>query len=67
MEYTVYIVSEEIKKGDKIFIHHSENKVVVARWPLSETMYAGVANCDMMVGYTILGDEIDWVTHAVFN
>ena len=62
----MYIVSEEIKKGDKIFIHHSEDKIVVARWPLDETMYAGVAMCDMPIGHMVIGNEVDWVTH-IFN
>ena len=62
----MYIVAEQIKRGDKIFIHHSEGKVVVARWPLDETMYAGVAMCDMQVGHTVSGNDVDWVTH-IFN
>lgn len=63
MGYNVYIINEEIKKGDKIFIHHSENKVVVARWPLDKTMYAGVALCDMVIGHQVRGEEIDWTTN----
>lgn len=62
----MYIVAEQIKRGDKIFIHHSEDKVVVARWPLDETMYAGIAMCDMSVGHSVGGNDIDWVTN-IFN
>ena len=62
----MYLVAEEIKAGNKIFIHHSEDKVVVARWPLDETMYAGVAMRDLVIGQRVSGEEIDWVAH-IFN
>lgn len=56
----MYIMAENIKKGDKLFIDHTTDKIIVARWPLNETLWVGTALCDMVIGYYTKGNEIEW-------
>jgi hypothetical protein len=60
----MYTVAERLEAGDKVFIHHTEEKVVVARWPL-EHMNAGIVARGFNIGEFIY--DTDLIPEEVYS